>query len=252
MILFTLGVVLLWFLNCLRFEYSVPNYCLIKIIKTLSRKKLIKFASNALADNVLEVGKPLYETIKGKWNESYFLNTNPIVLELACGKGEYSVGLAQVYPNLNFIGIDVKGDRLAAGSQQATLLGLTNVAFLRANIEFLQNFFEEGEVSEIWITFPDPFNLKKRVRRRLTHPHFLEKYRAVMQKEGLLHLKTDNRELFDFTLEELTQFGVKDLEATFDLYQSEMHDDHHGIKTRFEQIFTEKGFPVHYLRGRFL
>lgn len=217
----------------------------------MGRKKLIRFANNALAYNVLEVGKPLYETIKGKWNEIYFLNKNPIVLELACGNGEYSVGLAQVYPEKNFIGIDVKGDRLGVGSEQATALGLTNVAFLRANVTFLQNFFADGEVSEIWITFPDPFNIKKSIRRRLTHPFFLEKYRAVMQKEGLLHLKTDNRELFDFTIGELEQFGFCDLVATFDLYQSELHDDHHGIKTRFEQIFTEKGFPVHYLRGRF-
>jgi len=217
----------------------------------LSRKKLVRFAKNALSTNVLEVGKPLYETVKGKWNESYFLNENPIVLELACGKGEYTVGLASVFPEKNFIGIDVKGDRLAVGSERATSLGLTNVAFLRTNIEFLQNFFAEGEVAEIWITFPDPFNIKKRVKRRLTHPHFLEKYQAVMKKEGLLHLKTDNRELFDFTLEELGAFGFRDLIATFDLYESELHAEHFGIKTRFEQIFTEKGFPVHYLRGRF-
>lgn len=218
----------------------------------MSRKKLVRFAKNALATNVLEVGKPLYEAVKGKWNESFFLNKNPIVLELACGKGEYTVGLAQLFPEKNFIGIDVKGDRLAVGSQRATDLGLTNVGFLRTNIEFLQTFFSEEEVSEIWITFPDPFNLKKRVNRRLTHPHFLEKYRVVMQKEGVLHLKTDNRELFDFTLEELEAFGVRDLTATFNLYQSELHADHFGIKTRFEQIFTEKGFPVHYLRSRFL
>jgi tRNA (guanine-N7-)-methyltransferase len=218
----------------------------------LSRKKLVRFAKNALATNVLEVGKPLYEAVKGKWNESFFLNKNPIVLELACGKGEYTVGLAQLFPEKNFIGIDVKGDRLAVGSQRATDLGLTNVGFLRTNIEFLQTFFSEEEVSEIWITFPDPFNLKKRVNRRLTHPHFLEKYRVVMQKEGVLHLKTDNRELFDFTLEELEAFGVRDLTATFNLYQSDLHADHFGIKTRFEQIFTEKGFPVHYLRSRFL
>ena len=218
----------------------------------MGRKKLIRFANNALATNVLEVGKPLYKNIKGKWNEAYFLNQNPIVLELACGRGEYSVGLAQVYPEKNFIGIDVKGDRLGLGSEQATALGLTNVAFLRANITFLQDFFAEGEVSEIWVTFPDPFNIKGSIRRRLTHPFFLEKYRSVMQKEGLLHLKTDNRELFDFTIEELNQFGFRDLVATFDLYHSELQNDHHGIKTRFETIFTEKGFPVHYLRGCFL
>jgi len=217
----------------------------------LSRQKQPRFAHNALATNVLEIGKPLFEIIKGRWKESYFQNQNPIVVELACGKGEYSVGLAQIFPDKNFIGVDLKGDRLAIGSKRALNLGLTNVAFLRTNIEFIQNFFEEGEISEIWITFPDPFNIKKRIKRRLTHPHFLAKYRPILQKQGFLHLKTDNRELFDFTIEELNLFGVEDLVATFDLYQSDLQAVHHGIKTRFEQIFTEKGFPVHYLRCRF-
>ena len=241
----------MYFCSPLRIERSVSVYYHFENIKILSRKKLIRFAKNTLATNVLEVGKPLYENIKGKWNESLFFNSNPIVLELACGKGEYTVGLAQVFPEKNFIGIDVKGDRIAVGSQQAFDQGLTNVAFLRTNIEFLQNFFAEGEVSEIWITFPDPFNLKKRIRRRLTHPHFLEKYRSVMCSEGLLHLKTDNRELFDFTLEELSAFGFRDLESTYNLYESDLKAEHFGIKTRFEQIFTEKGFPVHYLKGCF-
>lgn len=241
-----------YFCHPLRIEWSVTKYRIIENIKILGRKKLIRFANNALASNVLEIGKPLYETIKGKWNETYFLNNNPIVLELACGKGEYTVGLAQVYPEKNFIGIDVKGDRLGIGSVQAAELGLNNVAFLRTNVTFLQDFFYEGEVSEIWITFPDPFNIKRSLRRRLTHPFFLEKYRSIMQKDGLLHLKTDNRELFDFTLTELEQFGFHDLEATLDLYQSPLHASHHGIKTRFEEIFTQKGFPVHYLRGKFL
>jgi tRNA (guanine-N7-)-methyltransferase len=221
-------------------------------IKILSRKKQPRFEHNAQAFNVLEVGKPLYENIKGKWNESHFLTPNPLILELACGKGEYSVGLAQVFPEKNFIGIDVKGDRLAVGSKRAMQLDLKNVAFLRTNIEFLENFFEQDEVSEIWITFPDPFNIKKRTKRRLTHAHFLEKYRSVLQKGGWLHLKTDNRELFDFSLESLQAIGVTDLVHTFDLYSSDLYQEHHGIKTRFEQIFTEKGFPVHYLRCRFL
>lgn len=221
-------------------------------IKTLSRKKQPRFEHNSQAFNVLEVGKPLFENIKGKWNECYFPTPNPIVLELACGKGEYSVGLAQVFPDKNFIGVDVKGDRLAIGSKRAMQAGLTNVAFLRTNIEFIQNFFEDGEVSEIWLTFPDPFNIKKRAKRRLTHAHFLEKYRSILQKNGLLHLKTDNRELFDFSIESLQAIGISDLVTTYDLYNSDFYQEHYGIKTRFEQIFTEKGFPVHYLRGRFL
>jgi tRNA (guanine-N7-)-methyltransferase len=218
----------------------------------LGRKKLIRFEQNILSINVLEPEKPFYKMSKGNWNQTHFENKNALILELACGRGEYSVGLAQVFPDYNFIGVDVKGDRLAVGSQQATALGLSNVAFLRANITFIQDFFDKGEVSEIWITFPDPFHLKNRVRRRLTHPFFLEKYRQIMVADGWLHLKTDNRALFDFTIEELKAFGVRDLISTTDLYQSEMNTEHFGIKTRFEQIFSEKGFPIHYLRCRFL
>jgi tRNA (guanine-N7-)-methyltransferase len=217
----------------------------------LGRKKLLRISQNALAINVLEPQKPLYETIKGNWNQVYFRNENPLVLELACGRGEYTVGLSQVFPNKNFIGIDVKGDRLAVGSAQAIDNELVNVAFLRTNILFLEQFFAENEVSDIWITFPDPFNIKRRERRRLTYPHFLELYKRVMQPEGWLHLKTDNRVLFEFTLNELKNFGIKNLVQTYDLYNSALNNEHFGIKTRFEQIFTEKGFPVHYLRCQF-
>lgn len=217
----------------------------------MGRQKLRRINQNALVSNVLERGKPLYETIKGKWNGIYFQQPQPLVLELACGKGEYSVGLAGVYPDKNFVGVDVKGDRLAVGSSQAIGNQLLNVAFLRANIIFLEDFFAENEISELWLTFPDPFNVKRRERRRLTHAHFLERYRRLMQPEGWLHLKTDNLELFDFTLSELNKVGIRDLVHTYDLYQSVLNGEHFGIKTNFERIFTEKGFPVHYLRCRF-
>jgi len=217
----------------------------------LGRKKLLRINQNALVSNVLEHGKPLYETIRGKWNEVHFENENPLVLELACGKGEYSVGLAGAYPEKNFIGIDVKGDRLAVGSIQSIERQLFNVAFLRTNIIFIEDFFAENEVSEIWLTFPDPFNVKRRERRRLTHSLFLERYKRLMKPGGWLHLKTDNRALFDFTISELKGFGTCDLVHTYDLYQSALNSEHFGIKTNFERIFTEKGFPVHYLRVKF-
>ena len=235
----------------MRFNCSLPSSVLFLNIKILGRKKRLRINQNALVNNVLEAGKPLYETIKGKWNEVYFQNENPLVLELACGKGEYSVGLAGVYPEKNFVGIDVKGDRLAVGSSQAIEKELLNVAYLRANIIFIGDFFAEREVSEIWLIFPDPFNVKRRERRRLTHVLFLERYKRLMKPDGWLHLKTDNRELFDFTLTELNNFGIRDLVHTYDLYQSDLNNAHFGIKTNFERIFTEKGFPVHYLRVRF-
>ncbi|MFN4147470.1 MAG: tRNA (guanosine(46)-N7)-methyltransferase TrmB [Runella sp.] len=217
----------------------------------MARKKLLRFASNSLATNVLERGKPFYENCKGKWNESYFGNQNPIVLELGCGNGEYSVGLAQFFPEKNFIGVDVKGDRLAVGSERAFSLELLNVCFLRAPINFIENFFSEGEVSEIWLTFPDPFNLKRRIRRRLTHPLYLEKYRTILKKGGLFHLKTDNCPFFDYSLEQLEAVGFHIISHTYDLYQSPLLAEHYGIQTRFERIFSEKGFPIHYLKGHF-
>jgi tRNA (guanine-N7-)-methyltransferase len=217
----------------------------------LSRKKLLRFDYISQIINVLEVGKPLYKTIKGKWNEVYFQNNNPIVLELACGKGEYTVGLARKFPEKNFVGIDVKGDRIAVGSKNAIDEGLNNVAFLRADIHFLNDFFEQNEVSEIWITFPDPFNVKLgRENRRLTHTRYLNMYQNVLDSSGLLHLKTDNRDFFDYSIEQCLSFGVSELKTTNDLYKSEFMTIHYGIQTKFESIFTKKGLSINYLQCR--
>jgi tRNA (guanine-N7-)-methyltransferase len=219
----------------------------------LGRKKIERFEYNLLATNVLEEGKALYEIIKGNWNKSFFKNDNPIVLELACGKGEYTVGLAKQFPDKNLIGIDVKGDRIAVGSKKSFDLNLSNVAFLRTDIYFLTNFFVLNEVSEIWITFPDPFNVKLgRENRRLTHTHFLEFYKEILKPEGLLHLKTDNLDFFEYSINELLTFGATNLQSTTDLYKSPFVGIHHGIQTKFEQIFTKKGFLINYLQCNLL
>ena len=213
----------------------------------MTRRKTHRFLQNAESQNVIEVGKPLYKTIRGHWRSDYFGNENPIVLELACGKGEYTVGLAQAFPNTNFIGIDIKGDRIARGSRIAQELGLTNVAFLRTDINYLQEFFTENEVNEIWITFPDPQPRPKQEKHRLTHPRFLAIYKQLLVPGGTLHLKTDNPELFSYSLEQVKLLGT-DLHYTTDLYRSSLDAIHIGIKTTYEELFYAKGFTINYLQ----
>lgn len=197
---------------------------------------------------MIEMGKPLFTEIKGNWQTDYFKNQQPLVLELACGKGEYTVGLARAYPATNFIGVDIKGDRIARGSQAAQTEGLANVAFLRTDIRYLTDFFADGEVSEIWITFPDPQPRDRQEKHRLTFPSFLTMYRRVLAPGGLLHLKTDNTDFFDYSLTTLPANGFTDLIATHDLYQSELNDLHLGIKTKYEALFYDKGFSIKYLQ----
>ncbi|AUD02955.1 tRNA (guanosine(46)-N7)-methyltransferase TrmB [Spirosoma pollinicola] len=210
----------------------------------MTRRKAQFFLQNAESSNVIEVGKPFYKTIRGRWKTDYFGNENPIVLELACGKGEYTVGLAQAFPDVNFIGVDIKGDRIARGSKAAETLGLQNVAFLRTDINFLTEFFREGEVSEIWITFPDPQPRPKQEKHRLTHPRFLALYKLLLVPGGTLHLKTDSPELFAYSLEQVKQANGVDLQYTTDLYNSPLNEIHLGIKTMFEQLFFDKGFTM--------
>jgi tRNA (guanine-N7-)-methyltransferase len=214
----------------------------------VTRRKTHRFLQNAESMNVIENGKPLYKTIRGRWRADYFGNDNPIVLELACGKGEYTVGLAQAFPNVNFIGVDIKGDRIARGSRSAQVLGLANVAFLRTDINFLTEFFREGEVNEIWITFPDPQPRPKQEKHRLTHPRFLATYQTLLVSGGTLHLKTDNPELFAYSLEQVRLAKAVDLQYTTDLYKSKLNEIHLGIKTKYEQLFFDKGFTINYLQ----
>ncbi|MFA0963906.1 tRNA (guanosine(46)-N7)-methyltransferase TrmB [Roseivirga sp. BDSF3-8] len=213
------------------------------------RTKLQRFAENSKRHNVIEPGKDIYEKIKGNWHKDFFNNNNPITLELACGRGEYTVGLARVFNGRNYIGVDIKGDRIWKGSGIALDEGLDNVAFLRTQILLIERFFEKGEVDEIWITFPDPRPKDRDEKRRLTHPRFLDIYRSILKPGGTLHLKTDNTGLFEYTLEVLQQQeAISDLVYTRDLYKSDMLADHHGIRTRYEKKFHEKGEDIKYLK----
>ena len=184
--------------------------------------------------------------LRGKWNQEYFHNSNPIVLELGCGKGEYAVGLASRFPDKNYIGIDCKGARMWTGATQATAMGLCNVALLRTDIELINSFFAENEVSEIWITFPDP--QMKKVRKRLTGTRFLGLYRNILCDGGLVHLKTDSPFLYTYThaLVQGNNF-VTDID-TDNLYSSDIVDDILDIKTYYERQWLSRGLTIKYIK----
>lgn len=215
------------------------------------RKKLQRFADNAARANVVEPGKPFYETIKGQWRSVYFNNPGELVLELGCGKGAYTLGLAQQFPAKNFVGVDIKGARLWAGSTAALQQELQHVAFLRTKIEHLEQFFAPQEVNEIFIPFPDPRPRDRDIKRRLTSPRMLAIYRQLLQPGGRVHLKTDNEALFQYTLELLATQSITGLIYTEDLYRSEWLATHHGIQTPYEQQFLAQGATIKYLRFSF-
>lgn len=190
--------------------------------------------------------------LKGKWRSEYFKNDNPIVLELGCGKGEYSVGLAKHFPNKNFIGVDIKGARMFIGAKEALENKMKNVAFLRTKIDFIQDYFAENEVDEIWLTFSDP--QPKKPRKRLSSPLFIERYRKIMKPGGIVHMKTDSDILFEYTEEQIKENNYECLELTWDLYGSlpetidpQTRDIFH-IKTHYEQLFTAKGSVIKYCK----
>ena len=216
------------------------------------KRKLERFEIISGRENVIQPGKEIYGQIKGNWNELYFKNSNPITIELACGRGEYTIGLARLFPERNFIGIDIKGDRIWKGSTLAAENKLGNVGFLRTHILMIENFFDTGEVDEIWLTFPDPRPRKKDIKRRLTSPRYLEIYKSVLKPGGTVRLKTDNTGLFEYSLEEIR--GRQDatgLEVTQDLYDSSLRAECYDIKTRYEEMFASKGEKIKYLRFRF-
>lgn len=216
------------------------------------KSKRERFRVIAGRENVLEPGKDIYERIKGRWNELHFGNSNPLTVELACGRGEYSVALAKLFPQRNYIGVDVKGDRIWKGSTLAVEQNLGNVAFLRTNILAIESFFKEDEVDEFWLTFPDPRPRKRDIKRRLTSPRFLEMYRKLLRPGGFMRLKTDNTNLFHYTVEELqARNDISDFVFSDNVYESSLRQECFDIKTRYEEMFAAEGETIKYLRFSF-
>ncbi len=212
----------------------------------MARSKAKKYIHNHTNDRILEPIKPNYEHMKGKRWSDFFANQNPIVLELACGKGEYSVWLAQHFADKNFIGVDIKGDRMRIGAQIADEMNLKNVWFLRTIIHHLEQFFDANEVSEIRVVHPDPRPRNSDAKRRLTHQRFLKMYKDILQPNGILRVKTDDKELFDFSVEMLAQEGRKNISITYDLDNDALLADHYGIVTNYEKMWKQKGRSICY------
>ena len=211
----------------------------------MAQKKLLRFEELKSFPNVLQ-----YPTgMPGKWNE-FFGNTNPNSLELACGKGEYALGLGRLYPNQNFIGIDIKGNRLWKGAKTALNEGLRNVAFLRTQIDKLTDYFAANEINEIWITFPDPQLRFSKMKKRLTHPKFLRLYKKIIQPGGIVHLKTDSPALYQFTKAVIDLYGLQVLDDKDDLYDGNEISEALNIKTHYEKLDIAKSNKVHYLAFR--
>src|SRR5947209_19035551 len=208
----------------------------------MAQKKLIRFEELRTFSNVLE--HP--ENMQGKW-QAFLNNKNPITLELACGKGEYAVGLGRLYPDKNFIGIDVKGNRIWKGAKTALNEGLKNVAFLRTQIDQLTDYFTANEVSEIWITFPDPQLRFSKMKKRLTHPKFLRLYKNILQQDGIVHLKTDSPDLYNFTKTVVDFYQLKIIDDKDDVYKETDISEALTIKTHYEKLDIAQSNKVHYL-----
>jgi len=217
----------------------------------MSKGKLAKFADMAQYENVFQYPYSVVDYVpfemQGHWREEYFHNDQPIVLELGCGKGEYTVGLARMFPDVNFIGVDIKGARMWTGATQALQEGLKNVAFLRTNIEIIDRFFAPGEVQEIWLTFSDP--QMKNPRKRLTSTYFLERYRRFLTDGGFIHLKTDSNFLFTYTTCLVEKNSLPVLVRTADLYATASADSiAASIQTYYESMWLARGLAIKYMK----
>lgn len=238
----------------------------------MAKNKLAKWAELSSFTNVIEQnpGETTLtdHSIKGNWNRDMFGNNNPVTVELGCGKGEYTTGLSEIFPGRNFIGVDIKGARMWRGAKTAGERGLKNTAFLRTRIEFIDSFFARDEVDEIWLTFPDPHPGKRNSNKRLTCPWFLNKYRCFLKDRGIVHLKTDNDELCDYTKKVALFNSLEILYSAADLYSGNPDNELPGIpsghffgvtpertgilsiRTHYENMFVEKGLKIHYLAFR--
>ena len=216
------------------------------------KNKIAHFAENKSFENLFQFTYPEIMKgfeFKGKWNQGLFKNENPIIIEVGCGKGEYTIGQARMFPDKNFIGLDIKGARLWRGCKISNDEGMKNVAFIRSKIELSEYYFDKNEVDEIWITFPDPQPKEFKAKKRLISPRFLELYRNYLQPEGIIHLKTDNTPLFDYTLKLIKEEKHHLIYETRDLYNAR---DYSGVanlfQTFYERQFLEQGMKINYLK----
>lgn len=223
----------------------------------MGKNKLVRFNENKILPNVVQPTREEAQKdfrLKGKWHSEFFKNNNPIVLELGCGKGEYTVNLAAAFPEKNFLGIDIKGARFWFGAKEAIEKNLTNAGFLRTQIELIENIFAESEIDEIWITFPDPQIKYRRTKHRLTHPEFLARYKKILKKEGIIHLKTDSEFLHGYTLGMLQGAGHETITAHHDIYGAPEYEANtpllREIQTYYEDLFSKKGKTITYIKFR--
>ena len=218
----------------------------------MGKGKLAKFADMREYPHVFEYPYSVVDNVpfpmKGHWGETFFKNDRPIVLELGCGRGEYTVGLGRLFPEKNFIGVDIKGARMWTGATESLQAGMTNVAFLRTQIEIIDRFFAEGEISEIWLTFSDP--QMKKATKRLTSTYFMERYRRFLTDRGLVHLKTDSNFMFTYTKCMIEHNHLPVEVMTEDLYHSGMADEILSIRTYYEQQWLDRGLDIKYIRFR--
>lgn len=217
----------------------------------MGKNKLAKFADMEEFPHVFQVSSHSVREgakfeMKGKWNEMFFKNNHPIILELGCGKGEYTVGLGRLYPDKNFVGVDIKGARIWSGAKESFYSGMNNIAFLRTNIEMISHFFGENEVSEIWLTFPDP--QMKKVTKRLTATNFMAIYQKILKPDGIIHLKTDSNFMFTYTCEMVAANNYPVLFSTDNLYTSDLNDEILNIKTYYEQQWLGRGLTIKYIK----
>ncbi len=215
----------------------------------MGKDKLRRFTEISTFKNVLQLTEG--HALKGNWLAKHFKNNHPVVLELACGKGEYTVEMARLCPQKNFIGVDYKGNRIWRGAKTALEEGINNVSFLRIQIENIAEYFTVNEVSEIWITFPDPQPQLGREKKRLTSPRFLDQYRQILQPGGFIHLKTDNDDLYTYTLEKIAAQNLKLYVSTNDLYHSEYDNEILSIKTYYEKKYLSNNKNINYVKFSF-